>query len=124
MQRRSLVLSAICASVFALVLAPDRTTAAPAAAADCLAAPNRAPEQGQHWYFRTDRETNQKCWYLRERDSATTGAVAGQSREAAQPSATQPSTAPPAEASPPDARAQKALFHDFLRWYKERGGVQ
>lgn len=126
MQRRSLVLPAICASVFALVLATDCTAAAPGAA-DCLAAPNRAPEEGQHWYFRTDRETNQKCWYLRDRDVATTGAVAGQSGATAQPSPpsdTQPSAAQPAETSPPSARAEKALFRDFLRWYKERGGAQ
>jgi len=34
-------------------------------AADCLAAPNSpAPENG-HWYYRTDRATQRKCWYLR-----------------------------------------------------------
>jgi hypothetical protein len=35
-----------------------------AGASDCLAAPNRTPAEGEHWYYRTNSETNQKCWYL------------------------------------------------------------
>jgi hypothetical protein len=30
----------------------------------CLAAPNSAAPDGSHWYFRTDRTTQRKCWYL------------------------------------------------------------
>src|ERR1700682_233315 len=35
------------------------------AAEECLAAPNARPPQGSHWYYRTDRVKQQKCWYLR-----------------------------------------------------------
>jgi len=30
----------------------------------CLAAPNSTAPDGSHWYFRTDRATQRKCWYL------------------------------------------------------------
>lgn len=34
-------------------------------AADCLSEPNSAAPENSHWYFRTDRTTQRKCWYLR-----------------------------------------------------------
>lgn len=43
------------------------------AAPDCLASPKDAAPQGQHWYYRLDRTTKRKCWYLRaagDKDSA------------------------------------------------------
>jgi len=33
-------------------------------AAKCAAAPNGAPPQGQHWYYRLDHVSHRKCWYL------------------------------------------------------------
>jgi hypothetical protein len=39
--------------------------AAPAqAAADCVPAPGLQAPQGSHWYYRTDRATGRKCWYV------------------------------------------------------------
>lgn len=35
-------------------------------AANCLAAPKPPAPQGQHWYYRTDRNLGRKCWYLAE----------------------------------------------------------
>jgi hypothetical protein len=32
---------------------------------DCLAAPNSAAPSGSHWYYRLDRATQRKCWYMR-----------------------------------------------------------
>jgi hypothetical protein len=113
MQTRRLVVSAVRAAVFLLAVMPHGT----AATADCLATPDRAPQDGQHWYFRTDRQTNQKCWYLREHDVTTTGSVAGGPRVA-------PDAVQRPEMSASTESAQKALFRDFLRWYKERGGTQ
>lgn len=43
------------------------------AAPDCLASPKDAAPQGQHWFYRLDRTTKRKCWYLRaagEKESA------------------------------------------------------
>jgi hypothetical protein len=34
------------------------------AAADCTAAPGAQAPQGSHWYYRTDRATGRKCWYV------------------------------------------------------------
>jgi hypothetical protein len=31
---------------------------------DCLAAPNAGAAQGSHWYYRLDRATHRKCWYV------------------------------------------------------------
>jgi hypothetical protein len=41
-----------------------------AAAADCLAAPNSSAPPNSHWYYRTDRTTQRKCWYLRASNDA------------------------------------------------------
>ena len=39
-------------------------SAGTAHAATCNAAPKSAAPQGQHWYYRTDRNLGRKCWYL------------------------------------------------------------
>jgi hypothetical protein len=31
----------------------------------CLLAPNTPSPQGSHWYYRTDRNSQKKCWHLR-----------------------------------------------------------
>ena len=36
-----------------------------ARADNCLAAPNSPAPQGSHWYYRLDRATQRKCWYVR-----------------------------------------------------------
>src|SRR4029077_1906386 len=36
-----------------------------ARADNCLAAPNSSAPQGSHWYYRTDRANQRKCWYFR-----------------------------------------------------------
>src|ERR1700674_2455233 len=47
--------------MFAIIVLPG----SPAYAADdCLVAPNSAPPQGSHWYYRLDRPTQRKCWYV------------------------------------------------------------
>ena len=43
------------------IAAPANT----ARADDCLAAPNSAAPSGSHWYYRLDRATQRKCWYMR-----------------------------------------------------------
>jgi hypothetical protein len=68
------------------------------AADDCLAAPNRSPAPGGHWYYHPDRASDRKCWYLVE--------PAGPA-PVAQPSVAQ---APP-EPNPPPAQP---LFGSFF----------
>jgi hypothetical protein len=77
-------------------------------AAECLGAPNRTSPEGQHWFYRTDRDNNRKCWYLRGRDAETTG-----STPTAQSAPTRPD--PPTASSLSEAEKTK-LFQEFLRW--------
>ncbi len=52
---------------------------------DCLIAPNSPAPHGSHWYYRTDRAKQRKCWYLGTLDrqtphsaaSATSGSAPG-----------------------------------------------
>lgn len=49
----------------AAIAAPEQQdTAAANAAPECHAAPKGVAPQGAHWYYKTDRATNKKCWYL------------------------------------------------------------
>jgi hypothetical protein len=45
--------------------------AANARAEDCLAAPNSPAREGTRWYYRTDRITQHKCWYMRPLEQPT-----------------------------------------------------
>jgi hypothetical protein len=55
-------LAACCA--LAVSIAPSE--AAPAET--CAASPKPAAPEGSHWYYRTDRATQRKCWYLATKD--------------------------------------------------------
>ena len=39
-----------------------------ARAEDCLAAPNSPAREGTRWYYRLDRASQRKCWYMRASD--------------------------------------------------------
>src|SRR5580704_15742238 len=45
--------------------------AATAHGEDCLAAPNSPAHEGTRWYYRLDRATQHKCWYMRALDQPT-----------------------------------------------------
>jgi hypothetical protein len=53
------------ALVVASLVAGGLQASAARAAEECLSAPNARAPQGSHWYFRTDRASHQKCWYVR-----------------------------------------------------------
>ena len=63
-----------------------------AGADDCLTSPNSAAPEGKRWFYRTDRATQRKCWYLRAPGEAT------QRMDAQAPSA----VAPPKKTSATD----------------------
>jgi hypothetical protein len=45
-------------------------------ATDCLIAPNSPAPLNGHWYYRTDRMQQRKCWYLRaDSEPSEQGAV-------------------------------------------------
>jgi hypothetical protein len=64
-------------SIVVLVVAATGLTAQPgraqstaaqakaeAKADECLSKPNAASPRGSHWYYRLDRQTRRRCWYL------------------------------------------------------------
>src|SRR5262249_13930847 len=65
-------------------------------AAPCIAKPNAAAPQGEHWYYRTNRATGRQCWYLAPEDNGD------------QKGATQASDQPATDASVQPAAPQRA----------------
>jgi len=76
--------------VAVIVLGANRSAVA---ADDCLAAPNRPPAPGGHWYYHLDRGNDRKCWYLVEPDARAPAAEAMQPQPAPEPSS-QPTPQP------------------------------
>ena len=76
------------------------------AADACQAAPKGAAPQGKHWYYRTDRSANRKCWYLADAGMKTTATQrAAPPSKASSPDA-ETATPPTAQQNPADARAE------------------
>lgn len=55
------------------------------AAEECLTEPTGAKSDAQRWYYRFDRGTNRRCWYLKDANGATrdTATLARSSQQAA-----------------------------------------
>jgi hypothetical protein len=121
------------------------------AAVECLTEPNRDPPEGSHWFYRVDRATDRRCWYLRAWTAVPLAAPAGEAqRVTARPPAGQAvqraerrpaETARAAEtqratvrssagqtaqrAAPPLSESdQAALFLEFLRWKEQQKSAQ
>src|SRR6516165_5566141 len=47
-----------------------------ARADDCLAEPNSPAPAGSHWYYRLDKATQRKCWYIHAKDKSVQPAAA------------------------------------------------
>jgi hypothetical protein len=90
-QRTAKFVSAIFASLFLGAPLVTPSLGAPAEAEQCLSGPKGAPPAGGHWYYRTDRATKRRCWFI------------GDAKEKVARAA--PETSPPAanSASPPDS---------------------
>src|SRR5690606_38616192 len=76
---------------------------------DCIAKPNAPAPAGQHWWYRTDRATKRKCWFLGPQDKEA-AALKADRREQAAANADEPEAqpAPPQEAPAPVARNDAA----------------
>lgn len=103
------LIGAIACPVALLVLgAGVGVPAGTAQAADCVTAPNAPAPANGHWYYRTDRVAQRKCWYLRAADQ-------GSQQVAAQSS-------PPQASSVPAAGSYSlASFKEFI---VRRGGAK
>jgi hypothetical protein len=88
-------------------LAATSASAAPAAD-ECLAQPKGPPPAGKHWYYRTNRAVQRKCWYLGDE---------GETIVAAPPSKQSASAAPvdrdqKIDRQPPAANARAELIDE------------
>jgi len=90
-----------------------------APAETCLKAPQGAAPQGSHWYYRLERPSQRKCWYLAdkgrkvaERTAEPTAAPVEQDEEADAPAAPMANapTAPAAAVSPAPAAALQPVI--------------
>lgn len=54
-----------------------------ARAAECLSAPNSLVPPNGHWYYRTDRALQRKCWYLGAADATSQQGTASVTRQSA-----------------------------------------
>ena len=63
--------TAIAFGVFAsaAIAAPEQQ--AETTARECHAAPKGVAPEGAHWYYKTDRSTGKKCWYLADKVAKT-----------------------------------------------------
>src|SRR5215467_15167693 len=77
----SLAPATVSVALVAIILA----TAPAQAAADCVPAPGLQAAQGSHWYYRTDRATGRKCWYVSSEGRKGHGQVAPDLTTRAQP---------------------------------------
>jgi len=68
-----------------------------ARADDCLTAPNSPAPEGSHWYYRMDRATQGKCWYVRATGQPAQQAVSHATSDAA--AASTPALKKPASAA-------------------------
>lgn len=109
---RKIVVACVLAAAAAGLPAPSNAQQSQQsqAATACLSKPNAPPPSGRHWYYRTDRSLNRRCWYLGnigERTNRRANRGAAASRTASRPSPPPSASAPreDVEAEPPAATA-------------------
>ena len=92
------------------------------AADECIVKPTSQPPQGQHWYYRTDRESNRQCWYLAPEGTTARKGAAETVKQSA-PDA--PATAALAQGVDNLSQQQReALFRQFIEWRQRRAAQQ
>jgi hypothetical protein len=115
MRKRTAAGAAACLGVLVAAALP----VVPAAfAIECLPSPQGA-KPGYHWYYRTDRTTNRKCWYLRRIDTSAARRPSRRVQPPADRAGGQPRTSS-ARRPRPQRLDREALFEDFLRWQKQQ----
>jgi hypothetical protein len=105
--------------ILAIACAAPASAISAAPAQECLAAPKGQAPQGNHWFYRLDRATHRKCWYLgaqgaRRHRPSLAHAVA--SARAAPRFDAAPAVASPAPAPQASARAVVAEAAFGARW--------
>jgi hypothetical protein len=97
-------------------------------AVDCFTAPNSPAPPNSHWYYRTDRTQDRKCWHLQtDNGQSEQGAVQTARKVPAQPAQTAAAEGPYAGPRLKDFVAQRGgiklsdqdvekLYAEFLEW--------
>jgi hypothetical protein len=88
------------------------------AADNCMTESNLVPPKGSRWYYRIDRATNRKCWYIAALASAP--AASRTARAAVRAKTLQAVHASKHERSESE---QAALFLEFLRWKEQQSAA-
>lgn len=101
--------------VVSMVALCAASTGTARAADECIVKPNAEPPQGQHWYYRTDRDSKRQCWYLGPQGVSPPKAAAQALKESeADTRAT--SAAAPSDAASMSPQEREALFRKFIEW--------
>ena len=91
-----------------------------ARAVECLAAPGLATPGG-HWYFRTERTTQKKCWHLSDAWQVSNGPTSETTRptlETLMAASSQTAARAKNGATEKDVRT---LYTQFLEWKRRTG---
>jgi hypothetical protein len=115
-----LCVPAISAGMVVAAIALEANTAV--AAVECITEPNREPPEGSHWYYRVDRATDRKCWYLRTLIQGTPEAPAAVTQRASTRPAVAAQTA--RRGKPMSESDEAALYLEFLRWKEQQRSAQ
>ena len=75
-------------------------------AADCVTTPTSSAPQNNHWYYRTDRTKQRKCWHLRAADRATQPSFEGSTADH--------------QGDKLSERDREKLFAEFLEWKRRQ----
>src|SRR4029078_3550442 len=70
MLHRNISASMAFLAIAALVAPIQSGEAEEAEARECLSRPNKAAPDGSHWWYRIDRSTHRRCWYLGQQRTA------------------------------------------------------
>jgi hypothetical protein len=111
--------SIVSATFICALLVSSLSASVPANAqnqSDCLSAPTSSAPQNGHWYYRTNRTTQRKCWHLGTDDhsSPPNGAQTAQDGAASNPSQS-------SRANVSDKESEK-LYAEFLEWRDHQAG--
>jgi hypothetical protein len=118
--RALLCVPAISAGMIVAALALDANNAS--ATVECITEPYRYPPAGSHWYYRVDRATDRKCWYLH----ALIPGSADKPAAVPQRASTRPAAGQTARrGKPPMSESEvAALYLEFLRWAEQQRSAQ
>jgi hypothetical protein len=87
---------------------------------DCLAGPGLATP-GSHWYFRTERTTQKRCWHLSDARQAPNGPASEKTPptlETLMAASSEPAATAKNGATEKDVRT---LYTQFLEWKRRTG---